>query len=96
MKRKRIDIISKEPNNFEKINKDCESLIKSEEGPLQKQRERKMTRIQRELQDWSTALLAHSKSREEARERRHKEALAESKAAIDAYKEMMSKMIDKL
>ena len=54
-----------------------------------------MTRVQRDLKDWSTAL-ANAKVREEARERRHREVIAESKIAIDIYKEMMGKLIDKL
>lgn len=56
---------------------------------------KKITRIQKELKDWSATLLADSKIREEAKERRHKEIIAE-KAAIEAYKEIMGKLIDKL
>jgi len=55
-----------------------------------------VTRLQHELKDWSAALLADAKVREEAKERRHREAIAESKATINVYKDIMSKLIDKL
>lgn len=96
IKRKRADIKAKDPTYLEEMSEDYESPTEGEEGPLPKKRQRKITRVQRELQDWSTALLSEAKSREEARERRHRENMAESKAAIDAYKEMMGKLIDKL
>ncbi|CAL1680997.1 unnamed protein product [Lasius platythorax] len=94
-KRHRTIINSKEQNDFDEIFEDSESSTsQSEEGLLKKKR--KMTRVERELKDWSAALLADAKVREEARERRHREVIAESKVAIDIYKEMMGKLIDKL
>ncbi|XP_025157658.1 trihelix transcription factor GTL2-like isoform X2 [Harpegnathos saltator] len=96
IKRKRADIKAKDPTYFEEMSEDYESPTEGEEGPLSKKRQRKITKVQRELQDWSTALLSEAKSREEARKRCHRENMAESKAAMDAYKEMMGKLIDKL
>lgn len=78
---------------FKESNEESESSNQSEEVPPQKKT--KMIRIQRELKDWSAALLVDAKAREEAKERRHREAITESKAAIDAYKEIMGKLIDK-
>ncbi|XP_036140288.1 uncharacterized protein LOC118645564 isoform X2 [Monomorium pharaonis] len=85
---------SNSEGNFEEINEDSETSTQSEEIPYQ--RKKKMTKIQRELKDWSAALIADAKVREEAKERRHREAIAESKNVIDAYKEIMNKLIDKL
>ncbi|KYN18239.1 hypothetical protein ALC57_09486, partial [Trachymyrmex cornetzi] len=84
LNRKRT-LSSKKENDFEKVNESSESSIQTQETPKQKKR---MTRVQRELKDWSAALLADVKVREEAKERRHKEAIAESKAAIEVYKEV--------
>lgn len=93
-KRQRLAFNDKELSDFDKINEETSDLSsQNEETPPKK---RKMTRIQRELQDWSAALLADAKIREEAKERRHQEAIAESKAAIDTYKAMMEKLIEKL
>lgn len=93
-KRQRVTFNFKELSDSNQVNEETSGLsTQIEEIPPKK---RKMTRIQRELQDWSAALLADGKTREEARERRHQEAIAESKAAIDAYKEMMEKLIRKL
>ncbi|KAL0098770.1 hypothetical protein PUN28_020726 [Cardiocondyla obscurior] len=93
-KRQREVVNCKELSDSDKINEETScSSTQNEETPPKK---RKNTRIQRELQDWSAALLADAKTREEARERRHQEAIAESKAAINAYKEMMEKLIGKL
>lgn len=96
LNKRHITIInSKEQNDFDEIIEDSESSTsQSEEGLLKKKR--KTTRVERELKDWSAALLADAKVREEARERRHREVIVESKAAIDIYKEMMGKLIEKL
>jgi len=87
----------KEQNDSEEVNKDSESSIQS---MIQNQeflrKKRKITRVQRELKDWSATLLADAKAREEAKERRHREVIAESRAVIDAYKEIMQKLIEKL
>lgn len=77
-KRQRTIINSKEQNDFEKINEDSESSTnQSEDLPKKK---KKMTRIERELKDWSATLLADAKLREEMRERRDTEMIAESKS----------------
>ncbi|XP_071577461.1 uncharacterized protein [Temnothorax nylanderi] len=94
-KRHRTMINSKEQNDFDEIFGDSESSTSQSEEGLPKTK-KKMTRVERELKDWSAALLADAQVREEARERRHKEVIAESKVAIDIYKEMMGKLIDKL
>lgn len=93
-KRQRVTFNFKELSDSNQVNEETSSSsTQNEEIPPKK---RKMPRIQRELQDWSAALLADAKTREEARKRRHQEAIAESKAAIDVYKEMMEKLIGKL
>lgn len=79
--------------NSEEMNEESES---TQNGTASQRKKRKMTRIQRELKDWSVTLLTDAKNREEARERRHKEAIAESKTAITVYKDMMQQLIDKL
>ncbi|KAK3931342.1 Zinc finger and SCAN domain-containing protein 29 [Frankliniella fusca] len=52
-------------------------------------RNKKKTRVQRELQDWAETFRADAQKREEARQKRHEEGLA-------AYKEIMGKLIEKL
>lgn len=76
----------------EEINEDSESSIQTEEicG------KRKLSKVQRELKDWTATLLVGAQNREGAKERRHKEVIAESRAAIEAYKELMGRLIDKL
>lgn len=75
------------------MNENSGSSTQTEEIPNHK---KKMTRIQRELKDWSAALLKEAKVREEAKERRHREIITESKAAVETYKQIMEKLIDKL
>lgn len=93
LNRKRIIINSKEQIDSEEIHEDSGSSTKTQEISKRKKR---MTRVQRELKDWSTVLLADAKTREETKERRHREATAETKAAVETYKKMMTKLIDKL
>lgn len=85
--------VSSEEQNDSEENEDSGSSTQTQKTPKQK---KKMTRVQRELKDWSAALLIDAKTREEAKERRHKEIIAESKATVEAYKEIMTKLIDKL
>lgn len=88
-------INSKEQNDFEEIGKDSElSTSQSENLP---QKKKKMIKIKRELKYWSATLFTNAKRRKEASgERRHREIIAESKVAIDTYKEVMRQLIDKL
>lgn len=94
LNKKRTSISSTDQNDSEDMSEECKST--QNEASLQRKKKRKISRVQRELQDWSASLLADAKTREEARERRHKENISESKAAVDAFKEIMAKLIDKL
>lgn len=80
----------------EEINEDSESSTQTEEI----RKKRKLSKVERELKDWSATLLVDAQNQEEAKERRHKEIIAavqaESRAAIEAYKEIMGRLIDKL
>ena len=95
LNRKRMNISSEEQNDLDEINEDSSSSIQNENKAPQRKR-RKMTRLQQELKDWSAALLADAKAREAAKERRHRETIVEIRATIDAYKDIMSKLIEKL
>lgn len=90
---KKRKIVVEEQNYFEE---DYDSPTQGEGSIVREKEKIKMTRVQRELKDWSAGLLADAKIREEARERRHKEIIAASQIAVDAYKEMFRKLIDKL
>lgn len=92
--RKKI-VISSEENILENLDESSGSSTQNQESPQQKRR--KMTRIQRERKiRWCVALLVDPNAREEAKEQRHRETIAESRAAIDTYKNLMEKLIDKL
>jgi len=91
---KRIDKTSEEKNYSEEINEDSSSSTQNEKTLQQKRR--KVTKLQHELKDWSAALLAVAKVREDVKEQCHREVIAESRATINAYKDIMSKLIDKL
>jgi len=91
---KRHSLESYKQDDSDILNENSDSSIQNEE-PCKKKK-KKMTRMEREFKDWSAVLLADAKTREEARERRHREAIAETKAGIDVYKKMMEKLIEKL
>lgn len=80
----------------DEVTEDDDSAQSADGCLLKPAKKRKLSRIQRELKDWSATLLKDAQVREESRERRHKEMITESKAQTDAYKEMMAKLIDKL
>lgn len=65
---KRTIVSTSSTENSEDISEESGSATQNK-ASLSKKKKRKMTRIQREFQDWSTALLADAKAREEARER---------------------------
>lgn len=92
----RTGLSSDKENDSEEIWNEESGSSPTQGNPKQYQRKKKMTRGQRELKDWSTALFQDAKAREEAKERRHREVITESKAAIETYKTMMEKLIDKL
>lgn len=89
--------ISTDQHDFDELIEDCDSPIQDSDSYSPKStKKRKVSRIQRELQNWSTALLADAKDREQAKERCRREIISESKAVTEAYKEMMGKLIEKL
>lgn len=94
LKRYSLVVSSKKQDDSNVFNENSDSSTQNEE-PCKKKK-KKMTRIERELKNWSAVLLADAKTREEARERRHREAIVETKTGIDVYKEKMEKLIEKL
>lgn len=59
-------------------------------------KKKKTNTVQNEVGTWFAALREDAKSREVAREQRHKEVIATSTQALTTYKEVMEKLIDKL
>ncbi|XP_043285711.1 uncharacterized protein [Venturia canescens] len=80
-------------SDFEDSNdgSECSTASTQEKKPPGKKK-----KIDQQLKDWSAALLEDVRTREAAKEQRHQEMLAAIKASSETYREMMSKLIDKL
>jgi len=57
---------------------------------------RRRSRVERSLDEWTMSMRQDSQQKELEKERRHREKLEKQEQAIATYREMMSKLLDKL
>lgn len=74
----------------------CAFSSTSEEDEILETLPRRRGRIERSLEEWTTSMRQDSQQKEVERERRHKERFEKQEKVIVTYRELMSKLLDKL